>query len=406
MAHVLLDEQVKRAVIQRVTTYPLRIPLRSRVEHAAAQRAYADPVVVCIEFQNGVLGYGESVARPYVTGETADSVVEAIEQVFTPTLLDFHPTSFPEALAFIDGLAFHDSQGRRIFSARGAVEMALLDATMQCFNRGVEDVTQWMGMPGFGSPGSVGCARFSGVLATASLERLRKQLRKMYWGGLRCYKLKVGFPDDHLRMEKVVAYLRGPLASGRVRLRVDANSQWGEAEIGEAMAWLGKYPIEAVEQPVARGQESLLLPFRGSGALPIVHDESLVDMDDAKRLISLGVADHFNIRISKCGGLMPSLRLAAFARREGVGIQLGCMVGETSLLSIAGLSFLRCCPDVKWAEGCYGRRLLQGDIVPTSLKFGYGGRWPLHSVDLDGNRPMVSSLEKYCCDGQKVVMPL
>jgi len=397
---------VKRAVIQRVTIYPLRIPLRSRVEHAAAERTHADPVIVCIECQGGVIGYGESVARPYVTGETADSVVEAIEQVFTPALLDFHPTNFPEALSFIDNLVFHDTRGQRVSSARGAVELALLDATMQCFHRSIEDVVQWMGLPGFGSPGSLGRVRYSGVLATSNLDRLTRQLRKMYWGGLRCFKLKVGFPDDQLRLDTVVAYLRSPLAKGRARLRVDANSLWGEKALGEAMAWLGKYPIEAIEQPVARGQESLLIPFRSSGKMPIVHDESLIDMEDAMRLISLGIADHFNVRISKCGGFMPSLRLAALARREGVGIQLGCMVGETSLLSAAGMSFLGCCPDVKWAEGCYGRRLLREDIVANSLKFGFGGCPPKHRLGLTENRPLVSRLEEYCHDDGMVVMPL
>ncbi len=397
---------MKRAIVQRVTVYPLRIPLRSRVEHAAAQRVHADPVVVAIECQNGVIGYGESVARPYVTGETADSVVDAVEHVFTPALLDFHPENFPEALSFIEGLAFKDSQGKRISSARGAVELALLDVAMQCFNRGVDDIVQWMGMPGFGSPGSLGRTRFSGVLATSDFGRLCKQLRKMYWGGLRCFKLKVGFPDDQIRLEKVVNYLRHPLANGRVRLRVDANSLWDENDIGEAMTWLRKYPIEAIEQPVAPGQESLLLPFKSDGGLPIVHDESLVDMEDAKRLVSLGVADHFNIRVSKCGGLMPSLRIAAFARREGVGIQLGCMVGETSILSAAGLCFLGGCPDVAWSEGCFGCRLLEGDIVAAPLKFGYGGRRPQQRVDLAGNKPLTSLLEKYCGDNQIVVIPL
>ncbi len=397
---------MKRAVVQRVTIYPLRIPLRSNVEHAAAQRNHADPVVVCVECQNGAIGYGESVARPYVTGETAETVVEAIEQVFTPALLDFHPESFPEALTFIDGLTFHDDHGHRITSARGAVELALLDAMMQCFHRSVEDVVQWMGIPGFGTPGSLDDTRFSGVLATSNLDRLTKQLRKMYWGGLRCFKLKVGFPDDEERLEKVVHYLRRPLARGRVRLRVDANGHWGENEIDKALDWLTKYPIEAVEQPVGHGQELLLVPKKTRLPLPIVHDESLVDLEDAKRLVALGVADHFNIRISKCGGLMPSLRLASYARREGVGIQLGCMVGETSLLSAAGLSFLGCCPDVTWAEGCFGNRLLQEDIVSTSLTFGFGGRPPRQGAQMTELTPLASRLKQYCQDDQMVVIPL
>ena len=107
-----------------------------------------------------------------------------------------------------------------------------------------------------------------------------------------------------------------------------------------------------------------------------IHDESLVTLEDAQRLIEFGVADAFNIRVSKCGGLIPSLRLAALARRHNVCIQLGCMVGETSILSAAGLRFLEVCPGVTWAEGCFGSFLLSADVAAKALRFGYAGRPP------------------------------
>ncbi len=83
-----------------------------------------------------------------------------------------------------------------------------------------------------------------------------------------------------------------------------------------------------------------------------------------------------------------ALRLAAYARRADVGVQLGCMVGETCILSAAGLRFLQVCPDVVWAEGCFGSFLLEGDVVTHPLRFGYGGRLPSVSgagwgVDVD-----------------------
>ena len=72
------------------------------VRHAAAQRDIADPVIVEIELHSGTRGFGETLARPYVTGETTDSAAHAIEQVYVPVLLGFHPESFPEALEFIE----------------------------------------------------------------------------------------------------------------------------------------------------------------------------------------------------------------------------------------------------------------------------------------------------------------
>jgi len=110
-----------------------------------------------------------------------------------------------------------------------------------------------------------------------------------------------------------------------------------------------------------------------------MHDESLVTQADAERLHRMGIADAFNIRISKNGGFLPSMRLAYWAGKRGIRYQLGCMVGETSLLSAVGRRFLENVPGVWFAEGSYGRFLLAGDIVKPPIRFGYGGRYRLLS---------------------------
>ncbi len=364
------------AVVQRITIYPLIIPLRRRVTHAAAERGVADPVVVAVELSNGRVGYGETLPRPYVTGETVDSVIEALREVLVPALMSFHPDSFPAALEAIESLPWRSVDGRPIVAARAAVDLALLDAAMRTFGRDLDDVVSWMGLPGFGRPGSVEQVRFSGVLFAGELAATLRQLRLMYWGGLRHFKLKVGLPSDHVRLRSVGSYLARPIAQGKATLRIDANGIWTK---DDAIAWLGEeshLPIEAVEQPLGRGDEEDLPILRDLFNIPLIHDESLITLEDARRLVDLGVADGFNIRISKCGGMLPSLRLASFARRSDVRIQLGCMVGETSILSSAGIRFLQVCPAVLWAEGCHGSFLLRSDVVRRGLRFGYAGRPP------------------------------
>ncbi|MHC4611148.1 MAG: hypothetical protein ACYS7M_12460, partial [Planctomycetota bacterium] len=116
------------SAIRSITTYCLEIPLRRKVAHATSERAVADPIVVAVELMNGVVGYGETLPRPYVTGETVASVVGAIREVFVPALLEIHPAHFPGALEAIEALPFQASDGRVIPAARAAVELALLDA--------------------------------------------------------------------------------------------------------------------------------------------------------------------------------------------------------------------------------------------------------------------------------------
>ena len=65
-------------------------------------------------------------------------------------------------------------------------------------------------------------------------------------------------------------------------------------------------------------------------------DESLCGFPDAQAALARRTADLLNVRLSKCGGILPSLRIIGLAQRSGLGVQLGCHPGETALLSAAG----------------------------------------------------------------------
>jgi muconate cycloisomerase len=141
-----------------------------------------------------------------------------------------------------------------------------------------------------------------------------------------------------------------------------------------AMQALKEWPIAFIEQPMAREHDAHLPDLKAATPAGLMHDESLVTPQDAERLLEAGVADAFNIRISKNGGFLASLRLAHFARKNDIAYQLGCMVGETSILSAVGRHFIESVPGIAFAEGSYGRFLLQGDVTRRMLTFGYGGR--------------------------------
>ena len=82
----------------------------------------------------------------------------------------------------------------------------------------------------------------------------------------------------------------------------------------------------------------------------------------------------FNIRLAKNGGLLPALRIARLALSAGVNVQLGCLVGETSILSAAAVGFLETCPAVRFVEGAFGKLLLREDVVRRPIRFGRRGR--------------------------------
>jgi muconate cycloisomerase len=103
-------------------------------------------------------------------------------------------------------------------------------------------------------------------------------------------------------------------------------------------------------------------------------DESLCSRIDGERAIHDGLCDLFNLRISKCGGFIPSLRLAQLAKQHGLGYQLGCQIGESAILSAAGRHFACSVAGLRYLEGSYDRHLVREALGEENLTFGWGGR--------------------------------
>ncbi len=195
-----------------------------------------------------------------------------------------------------------------------------------------------------------------------------------YWAyGFRQLKVKVGIAgqDDVDRVRAI----RGRVGR-RVDLRVDANEAWTTADVCRRIGELMPFGISAVEQPLPHADASALAEVRREVGVPIMLDESLCSRVDAERAVAEGSCDLFNLRLSKCGGFLPSLRLAQYARWHGLGSQLGCQVGETAILSAAGRHFAASVRGLRYVEGSYDRHLVREALGRADLTFGWGGWAP------------------------------
>jgi muconate cycloisomerase len=134
--------------------------------------------------------------------------------------------------------------------------------------------------------------------------------------------------------------------------------------------------IECVEQPVPHEQVQALAKVRKQTTVPIMLDESLCSMIDARRAAEGGWCDRFNIRLSKCGGFIPALRLVQFASSAGLSCQLGCQVGESAILTAAGRHFACSVRGLTALEGSYDRHLMRDALGFEDLTFGRGGVAP------------------------------
>ena len=81
-----------------------------------------------------------------------------------------------------------------------------------------------------------------------------------------------------------------------------------------------------------------------------------------------------NVRVSKMGGIGRSLEVVEAAAKLGVGVIVGAQVGETSILTRAGLTVMQAArQSLVAAEGAFGTHLLREDLTEESLMFGDGG---------------------------------
>jgi L-Ala-D/L-Glu epimerase len=336
------------------------LPFRFSFGHALASRDSTTNVYVRLVLADGSVGWGEGVPRDYVTGETVDGAVHALAERLAPAVLgaeiadsDDVPRIWDEALDAADS--------RFDLAARCALELALLDACGKHFRCSVQ---RWLG----DAPSPE--VRYDAVIPFSSPRALRGLALVVRGLGFRQVKIKVGGDIEHdLR---ALELLRRMLGAG-ADIRVDANCAWRPAEAIDAVERMRRLGIAAVEQPVAGDDVDGLREVAAAVPEPVIADESLRTVDEAVRLAELRACDAFNIRVSKCGGLLDSLRIAGIARDAGLTCVVGAQVGESGLLSAAG-RHLAAAIRPRYVEGSAGSLLLKQELTAERVLPGYGGR--------------------------------
>jgi len=358
--------------VARLLVRHVAVPLLKKVQHASARYDTSQNLIVEVELQDGTVGFGEAVPRPYVTGETLETATDELLRV------SLEPFSYalPDFAAVVDRLRELHMPGtggdpRQAFgnAARCALETALLDAYGRFFGQPlsavfdclpeVRPIRQRRQRVRYGHVITAG---------TRKKEFLRALRTRLY--GFKDCKVKVGVDSskdvDRLRrIRRVLGW--------NIDIRLDANEAWGANEVVERIEELLPFGITAVEQPVKHEQVACLADIRGRVPVALMLDESLCSLEDARRAVREGYADMFNIRLSKCGGLISSALIAAYAHRHGIGYQLGCQVGETGILSALGRHFATNIAGLRYLEGSYDRHLLAEPLTVQDITFCFGG---------------------------------
>jgi L-alanine-DL-glutamate epimerase-like enolase superfamily enzyme len=106
---------------------------------------------------------------------------------------------------------------------------------------------------------------------------------------------------------------------------VDANQGYDVATLSELLPVLVQTRVAQLEQPLKRGREADLDGLKRP--LPFAADESALSLDDTVSLV--GRFDIVNIKLDKCGGLTEGLAIARQAKKLGLDVMVGNMMGTS-----------------------------------------------------------------------------
>jgi muconate cycloisomerase len=364
-------------ILTEFELFAVDLPFRTAFRHAAAARRVSESIFLRARLDSGVEGWGESLPRPYVSGESREVAFELLRDTVLPAMLGQEFGSFADVVSFLEKC---DGKAPSAWvlpdvaqsSAWCGVDLALIDAFARAFGEAA-----WVRAPEAERTLADPLARYrySGVVSVERGWRFALTLFKM-----RAY----GFPHVKLKLEREGAVRSARLArrllGRRVDLRVDANMAWDVERALNVISELKAIGITSFEQPIAADDLDGLARLVHESSAGIVVDEGFADHESLLRLVRHQACTGVNVRISKCGGLVAAAARCREALDAGLMVQIGCQVGESSLLSAAHVILLSALAPMKapvrYVEGCFGRHLLRDDPVSPTVQFRYGGRAP------------------------------
>ena len=294
--------------IRRITTDLVTIPLKQVFRTALRTVDTLENVLVSVETDDGLTGYGSGAPTAVITGETVGSIEAAIAHL-------------AGALEGLD-LRQHELVFQRLnnclvgnSSAKAAVDMALHDL-----------LAKSLGIPLYrllGGP--IQSLKTDITISLDTIDKMVEDSRVRHGEGFTILKIKVGNnPDlDIKRLEQIYRAV-----GSEVSLRIDANQGWQPKEavhVGREIARRG-IPVELMEQPVAAHRHRDLAYVRKRVLLPVYGDESVFSPAEALELIRIGAVDGINIKLMKCGGIYNARKIAAIAEAAGIPCMIGSMM--------------------------------------------------------------------------------
>ena len=340
--------------ITRVETIPVEVPLKEGLttKTAGGEHVVSPYVVVRVHTDAGLVGLGEATLSPRWSGETSPGCVAAIEGLIGPAITGQDPIAITALRRTIDGTIRHNP------FAKAAVEMALWDIAGKAAGQPVYQLLGGKVKDELPMKMVVGAFPVDQAVALAQ--------RFLDWGAT-CLKVKVGLdPTTDIARVHAVREAAGP----DIPIGIDANQGWDLATARRCLADMGD--LLFAEQPVPTTDPRDLARLRGDTRIPIMADESVFTLQDARRLTELGACDILSVYPGKHAGIAATREIAHVARAAGVV----CSMGSNLELGIATAAMLHLAAaepsldDARYPGDYLGPLYHQADLLTEPLQLG------------------------------------
>lgn len=284
-----------------------------------------------ITLANGVSGIGSGNPSEYVVGENLHQTLEALQENNLEFLIGRDIREF--------GALCEEVQTRfpKNPAARAALDIALHDA-----------FTRFLGVPLVKFLGQkIHSMPTSNTIGIKNVEDTLREAEDYGKQGFKILKVKLG-KDLEEDIERVVK-LRERFGKKFI-IRIDANQGYTREQTIAFFTRTRHLDVELIEQPLPAKAVDTMRQLPEEVKQVIAADESLISPADAFRLVQHPRASGiFNIKLMKCGGVTPGLRIADVAALAGVDLFWGC--NDESIVSItAALHAAFACSHTKYID--------------------------------------------------------
>lgn len=297
--------------ITKITTEVKHIELKVPFKTALREAHEVSFIRVSIECDNGFVVYGEAPATKAITGEDIDDILESIDSV-KEFFIGLAPKECIELL-----------HTKKIgSSAKAALDMAFVTLMAKEKNVALYDYFGARDLSPLKTDITISLNSVSVMLADA---------KEAYNDGFDILKVKVGSDiDSSIEVVKKISQ-----ENHNVKILVDANQAWSLEDSLKFLEAMRGIEIELIEQPVVASDLESLKKITAYSQIPILADEAVFSLEDAKNVIEEECADMINIKLMKCGGVTKAIGILEYARKNGVKCMLGSMLEGPYSINIA-----------------------------------------------------------------------